>query len=190
MIQEDLGIDDTKIHYYRDLIPKNLKIIDLINSVGSKGSLIGSWSEWKSSGNSPTLFGDLKKINYHKYKESTIEEKYLYDIIFNAISMSAENYSEKNNLTLKSLIPPLICKYHEGTFMGPHTDDSQNAYISGVLYLNDDYEGGELEFPNYGLSIKPEAGSMIIFPSTHPYIHDPKPAYGSERYICPVFWYK
>jgi len=170
-------------------MPKNLKIVNLIESLGSKESLIDVWSEWKSSGEDYTLFGNLKKINYHKYKESPNEEKHLYDIIFNAISMSAENYSEKNNLTLKSLIPPIICKYHEGKFMGPHTDDSQDAHISGVLYLNDDYEGGELEFPNHGLSIKPEAGSMIMFPSTQPYIHNPKPAYGSERYICPVFWY-
>jgi len=35
--------------------------------------------------------------------------------------------------------------------------------ISGLLYFNDDYTGGMLEFPNQGLSIKPEIGSFIFF---------------------------
>jgi len=188
MIQEDLGIDDNKIHYYRDLIPKNLKIIKLINSVGSEENLIGSWIDWKSS-DEYGRFGQLKKINPNRYEESSEEEKYIYDLLVDAISVSYKNYSKLNNITLNSVKPSMICKYHEGRFMGPHVDNSPNAFISGVLYLNDYYEGGELEFPNHRLSIKPEAGSMIIFPSTYPYIHDPKPAYGSERYICPVFWY-
>jgi hypothetical protein len=33
-------------------------------------------------------------------------------------------------------------------------------------YLTDDYEGGHIEFPESGISIKPEAGSVIIFPSS------------------------
>ncbi len=33
------------------------------------------------------------------------------------------------------------------------------------VYLNDDYEGGKIEFPDYNISIKPPAGSAIVFPS-------------------------
>jgi PKHD-type hydroxylase len=47
--------------------------------------------------------------------------------------------------------------------------------LSFSLLLNDDYEGGELEFvlPQYGMELKwnrialePKAGSLIVFPST------------------------
>jgi predicted 2-oxoglutarate/Fe(II)-dependent dioxygenase YbiX len=43
--------------------------------------------------------------------------------------------------------------------------------ISAVFYLNDDYEGGEVEFVNYGVKIKPKAGSLILFPSNYAYSH-------------------
>lgn len=43
--------------------------------------------------------------------------------------------------------------------------------ISAVFYLNDDYEGGEIEFIHYGIKIKPGAGTLVLFPSNYPYSH-------------------
>lgn len=43
--------------------------------------------------------------------------------------------------------------------------------ISSVFYLNDDYEGGEIEFVHYGVKIKPGAGTLVLFPSNYPYAH-------------------
>jgi predicted 2-oxoglutarate/Fe(II)-dependent dioxygenase YbiX len=40
-----------------------------------------------------------------------------------------------------------------------------------VLYLNDDYLGGEIEFPHYDVKIKPEAGTLVLFPSNYAYRH-------------------
>lgn len=33
----------------------------------------------------------------------------------------------------------------------------------GILVLNEDYEGGETLFPNYGEAFKPEAGDLIMY---------------------------
>jgi len=38
------------------------------------------------------------------------------------------------------------------------------ARYSSIFYLNDDYEGGEIEFPNLNLTYKPVKGSMVWFP--------------------------
>lgn len=46
-----------------------------------------------------------------------------------------------------------------------------NRWISAILYLNDDYEGGELEFVVFGEKIKPKAGTLVIFPSNYAYTH-------------------
>ena len=45
----------------------------------------------------------------------------------------------------------------------------QHRKYAMSLLLNDDYEGGELYFPEYGIKIKPKANTAIIFPgiSTH-----------------------
>jgi predicted 2-oxoglutarate/Fe(II)-dependent dioxygenase YbiX len=88
-----------------------------------------------------------------------------------------------------------IKKYNEGADMGPHVDSSdptniEHPVISGVMYLNDNYEGGEINFPNQGVSIKPKAGSVIIFPSTDPYLHHPQKIDYGTKYMVPLFWYK
>lgn len=60
-----------------------------------------------------------------------------------------------------------------GTHFKIHADHGP-AYvttISIVAYINDDYEGGELYFPRFNLTIKPKTGDVVIFPSTYIYEH-------------------
>ena len=56
----------------------------------------------------------------------------------------------------------------EGTDAGVHLD-SHYGYefiqFTTVLYFNNDYQGGEIYFPNQQVVIKPKAGSAILFPS-------------------------
>tara|TARA_B100001175_G_scaffold316937_2_gene332201 strand:- start:248 stop:1912 length:1665 start_codon:yes stop_codon:yes gene_type:complete len=67
-----------------------------------------------------------------------------------------------------------ICSYKAETHgrFHPHRDTPepyQHRRYAMSLFLNDDYEGGEFELVEYGLKIKPQANSAIIFPgiSTH-----------------------
>lgn len=39
-----------------------------------------------------------------------------------------------------------------------------SGHISNLLYINDNYSGGELYFPEHDLLIKPEAGMLLSFP--------------------------
>jgi hypothetical protein len=39
------------------------------------------------------------------------------------------------------------------------------------LYLNDDYEGGELEFAEVPIKLKPKAGTLAVIPGGHKYRH-------------------
>lgn len=61
----------------------------------------------------------------------------------------------------------LIRKYFPGTIMSAHEDAvlamNEGGYTA-LLYLNDDYEGGELMFNKENISVKPFAASLIIFP--------------------------
>jgi hypothetical protein len=60
-------------------------------------------------------------------------------------------------------------------------------HMAGWVYLNDNYDGGELSFINQGLSFKPESGDLIMFPGNFEYWYDVKPANGS-RYIMPLWF--
>lgn len=62
---------------------------------------------------------------------------------------------------------------HVGAFLHSHRDDRNGdesiedlnsmTYVMG-LFLNDDYEGGELVFEDYNTALKPKAGSLVFFP--------------------------
>ena len=81
--------------------------------------------------------------------------------------------------------------YNTGLEMGLHHDTSDGDPLlkfSLVTYLNDDYEGGEIEFPNLNIKIKPSAGSTIIFPSTYPYEHTSRKIEKGFKYMTTSFW--
>jgi predicted 2-oxoglutarate/Fe(II)-dependent dioxygenase YbiX len=59
--------------------------------------------------------------------------------------------------------------------------------LSVVYFLNDDFSGGELFFPQLDLLIKPEAGTLVCFPSDHNYIHGVNPVTSGHRYTV-VTW--
>jgi predicted 2-oxoglutarate/Fe(II)-dependent dioxygenase YbiX len=68
-------------------------------------------------------------------------------------------------------------KYGPGQHFQEHHDHgySYNCVVSLVGYPNDDYEGGEINFRLQGLTIKPTAGDLFIFPSNYMYPHTAMP---------------
>lgn len=83
-----------------------------------------------------------------------------------------------------------ILKYSGGQEYKPHADGGTTyvpRQISAVCYLNDDYDGGELEFPYFGIKIKPEPGMLILFPSNFAYAHAALPVTSGNKYTL-VTW--
>lgn len=99
-----------------------------------------------------------------------------------------------------------IVVHPTGTHMDPHTDildidmteekyrtdtyDSQtdefpylwSGHLSVLAYLNDDYDGGELYFPDQDVTVKPKRGSIVTFPGNAHYIHGVKEITGGVRH--------
>lgn len=80
-----------------------------------------------------------------------------------------------------------IIRYLKHSFFKRHSDNTlnENQMYSVFYYLNDDYEGGELYFPNFELTISPESNSVIVFPSE--YIHQVNEIINGERYVIGMF---
>ena len=74
-------------------------------------------------------------------------------------------------------------------------DESENSLpndfvdFSSVFYINDDYSGGELFFPEYKLKIKPKSGTFITWPSNAKYLHGVDKVLDGYRYTIPSMWY-
>ena len=55
--------------------------------------------------------------------------------------------------------------FHEHVDAMPAADVYGQRQLSAILYLNDDFEGGELILPRQDLVYKPKAGTLVLFPS-------------------------
>lgn len=66
--------------------------------------------------------------------------------------------------------------------MGVHKDDklkNKDNFIC-MFYINDDFDGGEINFPDHGIEHKPKPGDILIYQSK--FLHEVKPMTGSPRY--------
>jgi predicted 2-oxoglutarate/Fe(II)-dependent dioxygenase YbiX len=59
---------------------------------------------------------------------------------------------------------------------------------AALTYLNDDYEGGEIYFPEYDMEIKPKAGTLVFFPGSDLYMHGVRPITSGTRYAIMTFF--
>jgi hypothetical protein len=196
--------DNTYIHpeifYWENVLSYPAEFVNFIEELDQNQeshSKIPAWSEWKASDDKSTLYGYSKIFNLNNSKEITlnpkIDQKILY--IINSLSMAFEMCTDryfqnrkidpsKYLLNIDSLS---LKKWNTGSYMGPHPDGSPevtNLAFSLVLYLNDDYEGGEIKFKDYNITIKPKAGSLVIFPSNM--IHEVLPVKNGIRYMSPA----
>jgi hypothetical protein len=82
-----------------------------------------------------------------------------------------------------------LLKYTAGGKFDRHYDSFPAAQraVSVLIYLNNDYEGGEIEFVNFGVKIKPKSGTLILFPSNYPYSHVAHPVTSGTKYVV-VNW--
>jgi len=84
-----------------------------------------------------------------------------------------------------------LLKYGVGQHFVNHVDDSKMfpRTVSMSFYINDNYEGGEIEFPRFGLQIKPEPNQLVMFPSNYVYNHLVYPVTSGTRYAI-VGWFE
>jgi len=213
-LNENLTVFADKIFVFKNVInimevwPKELEDLDLrfkdeesFNIKGNPVKQLNYWEPWPAN-DDPTFFYGRTKTGHFKFNHSenpSSGDLIAYDLV-EIIRKAAEELSQKYFKSLNiEKIPHLpstfeIKEYNTGADMGPHFDaypgEDNETILSAVLYINDDYEGGELAFPEHNITIKPEAGSLIFFPSTPDYIHQSKVVTSGKKYCIPLFFYK
>jgi len=90
-----------------------------------------------------------------------------------------------------------IVRWFRGYELTPHADREEpdgrehpfpwRDYAT-VVYLNDDYEGGEIYWPNKNIQYKPRRGSLAIFPGTNEFLHGVREVPEGMRYTVASFF--
>ena len=98
---------------------------------------------------------------------------------------------------IKNLNQLDVLKYEEKNHYAFHIDDGpfMHRTLSSILFLNNDYEGGDLNFSDTDLdahnqfTIKSNSGSLVVWPSNMLFPHAVSPVTKGTRYTI-VAWAK
>lgn len=137
------------------------------------------------------------RTNYHlgltsaASETSNVVAQNVHNQMYVLLAASTVPYSVKHE------IPDLyheqynMLRYQGGQEYKAHADGftQDGRCVSAIVYLNNDYEGGEVEFVNYGIKIKPEPGMLLLFPSNYAYRHIAHPVTSGTKYAI-VTWLK
>jgi hypothetical protein len=109
----------------------------------------------------------------------------MHEALFRSVKSCVDDYGRYWGLGINSYEAFNFVKYEgAGTHFKIHADHGPTyvTTVSIVVYLNDDYEGGELWFPRFDLEFKPKAGDIAVFPSTYIYEHASQDMVSGTKY--------
>jgi len=200
---------EEKVYYYTNVIADPKKLVEAIENDNKD-----PWGEWMACSGQEYVYGTDKSIS----QSDPTDEKntYIYSTLQKAFDDVARDYAASQGITDEPKLFPMypIKKYMAGTYMGAHFDQQEGderLKVSFVMYLNDDYQGGEISFTiaspggvlqnasphpdlekaskdSYTFAVKPKAGSIIVFPPSPPYHHTAHLVKSGFKYMVPQHW--
>jgi len=90
-----------------------------------------------------------------------------------------------------------LVRWRVGDYQMPHADaENPNGdphpfpwrNYGCMLYLNNNFSGGEIYFPDHDIEIKPRPGLLAFFPGTTEYMHGVREVTEGTRYTIGSFW--
>lgn len=87
----------------------------------------------------------------------------------------------------------ILCfnRWRVGDMQHPHADEANGfewRKFGCVLYLNEEYEGGEIYFPNQSTELRMKANTLAFFPGDAEFLHGVNPITTGIRYTLSTFW--
>lgn len=208
MSEIEFEVKDLGLVYYKNIIPNSLYIVELVDKLvkrfnagehGDYFTAVNDWRPWHDTHmenpfNYKFFIWRHNEIQEHDYYRNELLQ--IADALYGSLDRAFEHYSTQlypfAHNAVKSEEPmDGILRYeaYDDGHLPAHQDlGVSSRLISTVSYLNDTYTGGEIEFRQSGVRIKPEAGSIVFFPSNFLYVHEVMPVTSGTRYAMP-HWY-
>ena len=135
-----------------------------------------------------TSYSGNKRMGCYFY-DDLLENELLKNITNNIIELS-NNLNPFKGLYYTKVPKYSFNRYGEGDFLEWHSDKHEildGATITFIIQLNDEYEGGDVEFKRHGLRFRAKKNDLLIFPSNFIYNHEVHPVTEGLRYVV-VQW--
>lgn len=146
--------------------------------------------------------------NTQRCMHTPLSNEYIFDETRQYLNRVVEKITYSFGYSFSDLSGTSFRKWFPGEYQDPHSDCEAIFYVdeydtarmteinnftsvfiecAALTYLNNDYTGGELYFPNYDIIIKPEPGELIFFPGTEHYVHGVRKITSGNRYVMQNF---
>jgi hypothetical protein len=183
------------IDIYENAWPNPARTIEMIEKEVALPDSDIYWQKAETIGSGAFQNARSNKLMAVSYFASLADNAVMQNIHnqFNMLLLAATNvYAKKYSIQEPFYHESYsLLKYSHGQEYTEHYDGATGIgrCISCIAYLNSDYEGGEIEFVNFGVKIKPQPGMLIIFPSNFAYRHIAHPVTSGTKYNL-VTWVK
>lgn len=199
-----------KIDVYRNVLSDPSELYEIMNKSEKTSNgeyFLKTWDPWahfgtytqkKTAGEYPESIVDSEMFIKEKKFVEEIEEAY-NKVILDYVKrhnielpegwhFSGCSYS-KYHAKIDTLQNNMTMQYHTDHITSQKDMPGDKFFITCTMYINDDYDGGDIEFYVDGKFInhKPQAGDILVFPSTEPYFHGVKTINTNEKFFVRNF---
>jgi len=145
----------------------------------------------------------IKRSNIEKTVDDQVfvhqlPEQILYDNTQNCyyqdwndvVEVALRQYIFNHTILANKNLQHTLCKIQKTNpkegYHAWHYENTPNCpyrQLVTMMYLNDDYDGGETEFLYQSFRVKPKTGKVVIFPCSWPWTHRGNPPIKKSKYI-------
>jgi predicted 2-oxoglutarate/Fe(II)-dependent dioxygenase YbiX len=199
-----------KVHVYKNVLKDPQALYEIMKNSEKDGDgkyYLQSWDKWATFGTYTQIKHQHEIDQTDTTSENYIKEKKFADQVQDAYNLVIKDYVEKTGVELPEnwrfsgcsfskyddqidvMSNKMTMQYHTDHITSQKDMPGEKFFITCTMYINDDYDGGDIEFYVDGniINHKPKAGDILVFPSTEPYYHGVKTIYNGQKFFVRNF---
>jgi hypothetical protein len=168
------------ICHFADSLSEPKLLIDYINKTEDLIETQDVISLWENN---------VKSVTAEGIEITNPKSLYIVNSVYSGMMFCSNMYKEMKNIDKEVKISKNFkINRHTSSQELQYNDNYSIAQNVVLAFLNDDYQGGEINFIKQNIKIKPQAGSVLAFPSSAEFQYIYEPIVYGTRYLIPSFW--
>jgi hypothetical protein len=149
---------------YKDVVPSYEQIIPYVDQVTAAGMVL--WQNKEIGGNSV----DTMSFEYPTEFKDPNDHAILFDermslVLGGYLGFIENDFVVSNEITTKLAHDKMVLMRYGVDAEFALSENQDGGQVAVMYYLNDDYQGGSIHFPELGVTYEPKANEALIFTS-------------------------